>query len=369
MYRLVFLFLALAVFSCDSGSDESSDDNFDRGAMLVNWADHIIIPAYQAYEKEVDALVVQSENFATAANINNLTALRSQWKKAYQAWQWVEMFEIGKAEALYVQSYTNWFPTKTDEIDNNISGGSYNLELPSKRDQQGFPAIDYMIYGIGATDADIIAKYTDGTTGAAYQQYLTDLTGRLQTITTEVVEDWENGYRDTFVNNDGSSATGAVSKMANDYIYYFEKNLRASKVGIPAGVFDTKGDTHPEAVEAYYAKTISKELYEEGLAASEAFFNGQYFGETEKGESFASYLDYIKTIKGGDDIAKLINDQFAVIETTGQPLADDFADQIDTDKTLMLQTYDELQKNVVLFKIDMLQALDINVDYVDADGD
>jgi hypothetical protein len=35
----------------------------------------------------------------------------------------------------------------------------------------------------------------------------------------------------------------------------------------------------------------------------------------------------------------------------------------------MLQTYDELQKNVILLKVDMLQALNINVDYVDADGD
>ena len=35
----------------------------------------------------------------------------------------------------------------------------------------------------------------------------------------------------------------------------------------------------------------------------------------------------------------------------------------------MLQTYDELQKNVVNMKVDMLQALNIRVDYVDADGD
>ena len=39
------------------------------------------------------------------------------------------------------------------------------------------------------------------------------------------------------------------------------------------------------------------------------------------------------------------------------------------DNTLMLQTYDVLQDNVVYLKVDMLQALDIRVDYVDADGD
>ncbi len=35
----------------------------------------------------------------------------------------------------------------------------------------------------------------------------------------------------------------------------------------------------------------------------------------------------------------------------------------------MLLTFDELQRNVILLKVDMLQALDINVDFVDTDGD
>ena len=35
----------------------------------------------------------------------------------------------------------------------------------------------------------------------------------------------------------------------------------------------------------------------------------------------------------------------------------------------MLITYDIIQVAVVLLKVDMLQALNINVDYIDADGD
>ena len=35
----------------------------------------------------------------------------------------------------------------------------------------------------------------------------------------------------------------------------------------------------------------------------------------------------------------------------------------------MLQTYDMIQENVVLMKVDMLQLFDIKVDYIDADGD
>ena len=35
----------------------------------------------------------------------------------------------------------------------------------------------------------------------------------------------------------------------------------------------------------------------------------------------------------------------------------------------MLEAYDELQRAVVLLKVDMIQAMNISIDYVDADGD
>ena len=50
-------------------------------------------------------------------------------------------------------------------------------------------------------------------------------------------------------------------------------------------------------------------------------------------------------------------------------LNDDFTLQLDENKLKMLEVYDKIQAAVVLMKVDMLQALNINVDYVDADGD
>lgn len=366
-YKVLFLALVVALVSCDSGSDESSDDNFDRGAMLTNWADNIIIPAYQNYLKEVEALKTSTTDFTTTTNEDNLLTLRNQWQSAYLAWQWVAMFEIGRAEMISLQSYTNLYPTNPAEIEISIASGNYNLELPSRRNQQGFPAIDYLINGLGDTDSEIVSVYANEQNGDAYKTYLSDIVTRLNNLTTEVVSDWENSYRDTFVANDGSSATGAVNKIANDYIYYFERHLRASKIGVPAGVFS--GTPDASDVEAYYGSDFSKALYEEALAASKAFFNGQHFGITTTGEGFSTYLDYLNSIKEGEDLVKLINDQFAIIESTGGQLSNNLSEQVETNNTLMLNTYDELQENVVYFKVDMLQALNIKVDYVDADND
>ena len=50
-------------------------------------------------------------------------------------------------------------------------------------------------------------------------------------------------------------------------------------------------------------------------------------------------------------------------------LDDDFVNQIETNNTKLLQTYDAIQEIVVLLKVDMLQLLSVTVDYIDADGD
>ena len=181
------------------------------------------------------------------------------------------------------------------------------------------------------------------------------------------LNDWNNSYRDTFVNNTSSSASGAVDKLANDYVFYYEKALRAGKVGIPAGVFSN--DPLPEKVEAFYKEDVSKILVLEALQATQNFFEGKKFGGTAKGESFKTYLAYLNTIKNGENLGNLIIAQFETAKSKLEGLNADFTLQIENDNTKMLTAYNELQRNVILMKVDMLQALDINVDYVDADGD
>ncbi|MCE7993312.1 MAG: imelysin family protein [Roseivirga sp.] len=361
------LILALS-FSCGSDGDDGPEtDNFDRSAMLANWADNIIIPAYQAYSGQLANLKTSTTNFITTPDQTSLEDLRAQWLSAYRAWQSVSMFEIGKAETLTLRNFTNIFPADASEIDGSINSGSYNLTLPSTNDEQGFPALDYLINGLGASDADIIAKYTDTLNGQAHRTYLSDLVDRLQNLTSQVLDDWTSGYRDDFVNNNGSSATSSVNKLINDYLFYYEKSFRAGKVGIPAGVFS--GNPLNTTVEAFYKEDISKMLLVDALNAFQDFFNGKQFNGTSTGESLKSYLDFLNTIKEGENLSGLINTQLNAARASAEGLNESFVQQIADDNTRFLATYDELQKNVVLLKVDMLQALSVKVDFVDADGD
>ncbi len=373
MKRFLVSFFVLTLFlsACSSNDDAGNalpGDSFDRKAMLENMADNIIIPAYQSFSVEMTALKNAASEFTTTTNEENLTALRSAWSDAYILWQSVNMFEMGKAEELSYRNFMNVYPVNTTNIEGNITSESYDLTAVSQQDEQGFAALDYMINGLADTDAEIVAFYTEATNGSNYKNYLNDLVDRMDLLTTTVVADWTGGYRNTFVNNNGSSATSSVDKIVNDYLFHYEKHLRAGKIGIPAGVFAQR-ETFPDKVEAFYKRDFSKELFIANLDAMKDFFNGKHFGSTATGESFKTYLDVLNTVKNGEDLARIINDQFDTSRAAALNLNDDFSVQVKTNNTSMLEVYDELQKNVVFLKVDMLQALSVAVDFVDADGD
>lgn len=368
--RIGFLFLAALLISCNSSDDSGKDvkaDNFDRRAMLINWADNIIIPSLEAFALTTEGMEEAVVTFNEDPSEENLVALRNSFEQAYLAYQTIAPYRIGEAEAINYHRFLNIYPTDAATIQNNIESNNYNLELPSSVDEQGFPAVDFLINGLGTTDAATLEFYTSNANAETYQQYLLDVATRIDALTGVVLNDWKTSFRDAFVNNTSSSSTGAVDQFTNDYIMYYEMMLRSGKIGIPAGRFT--GNPAPETAEAYYSDGLSKELYLKSLATVQDFFNGKHYNGNEAGPSYKQYLDFLNTIKGEADLSVLINEQFENVREVSSGLDPDFAEQVRTDNSLMLQVFDALQKNVILLKIDMLQALDISVDYVDADGD
>ncbi len=373
-YLFITAVLTLVLYACssDSGSDnppEPEPVNFERGPMLINWTDNIIIPGYIEFSAQLTDLSASFEIFSSDPTEINLQALRRAWLSAYKTWQRVDMFEIGPAETAGLRLGINTYPSDTEKIELNATGGSYDLTLPSNRDAKGFPALDYLINGLGSSDADIIAILGDASASDTYLVYIDALIADMQSLSGQVLEDWQQGYRDTFVNNDGASATASVDRFVNDYIFYYEKFLRAGKMGIPLGVFS--GGALPGNLEAYHAhETVSNDLFLVGLQATQDFFNGKHFDGSQNGESLATYLDALNTVKNGEDLNKIINDQFntARAEVTG---LGSFRTEIEGNNppTDMLMAYDEVQRAVPLLKVDMVSAMSISIDFVDADGD
>ena len=142
---------------------------------------------------------------------------------------------------------------------NAASGTSYDLNADAYFAAQGFPALDFLIHGIAESDTTPLDKFTTNANFEGYIAYLADVQTQINTRSNIILNDWQNTFRDEFVANTSSSATGSISKIVNDYINYYERALRANKIGTPAGNFSA-GQTFPDKVEAYYKNDVSKEL-------------------------------------------------------------------------------------------------------------
>ena len=212
-------------------SDSENTQNFDRQAMLTFWSDQIIIPAYNRLYEDLALLKAAIVDFNQDPDQDKMEVVRSKWFEAYTTWQHVEMFNVGKAEEIYFSSHMNIYPVNVERVTANINSGVYDLENPNNYAAQGFPTLDYLLYGIGSNEGEIIEQFRNSE--GKYSNYLLAVIDQMIFKTTQVVEDWVN-FRDEFVQSVENTATSSINKLTNDFIFYFEKGLRANKFGIPA---------------------------------------------------------------------------------------------------------------------------------------
>lgn len=356
MQRLLLLLLpAIFVFSsCDPETtviDETPAVDFDRQEMLAGWVDNVITPAYEDFENSLQGLEAAATTFIGDPTMERKIDLQEAFRLAYVRFQFLDPVLIGRAEEIRMREQLNTYPAAADLIESNALAGDANLELPSNTAAQGFPALDYLLFGL-SNDA-----LTTGSNADAYRSYLSALIARMQMLTNNFANYWTEAERQAFIENDGNSATASIDRTVNDFIFYYEKFLRAGKVGIPAGVFSD--DPLADRAESLHGG-FSRELFSAALAASQDFFENH---------GLADYLDALNVERDGEKLSTQIVRQFAAARAKSATISVPFDEQVTADNVLMLELYNELQRNVILLKVDMLQALSINVDYVDADGD
>ncbi len=261
MKKIFILFSALLTIAACSSNDSSETslegNNYNRTLLLTNWADNIVIPSYVNYQAKIKVLATNITAFNTSPSEANLMTVRASWLEAYKAYQYVAIYSFGKSEEISLKESANTYPTNAAGIDTNISDGGYNLTLLSQFDKQGFPALDYMINGLGTTNASIVSFYSTNANAANYKKYLTDVAARLQSSADIILADWNMGYRASYIANSGSSVSSSVNVTTNNFVKNLEKNVRSGKLGIPSGVFSS-GVKFPEKVEAYYKNDVSR---------------------------------------------------------------------------------------------------------------
>ena len=368
IYSILVIFV---IVSCSSDNEDEIDQvpQFDRSSILKNYADNIIIPRYNDFKAELNNLEIAVNNFTQTPNSSNFDQLHDKWLITYKKWQYVEMFNIGKAEEIMYFNTINTYPIDEQRIKENISSQKFDLRNSNDWSCQGLSGVDYMLHGVGISKEEVIQQYKDDSN---YGNYLKNLLTIMTSNTADIVQDWST-YKSTFIGSSGNSNTSSLNMLTNDFIYYFEKGLRTNKIAIPVGYF-SGGNPFPEKTEAYYSsknsfENVSKVLAKEALTASESLFIGKS-SSGYVGASLKTYLDYLHSADvNKDNLSPIIVANFQKAHQALDELNENFINQINDDKSKMLNTFDKLQALVVNMKTNMLSILSIQVDYIDADGD
>lgn len=375
---LVLVSTAL-LWACSTGTTDSTEPTpgpatgaaTDRKAMLTNLADNIILPSYANFKTTFETMLTKADAFAAKPTQASLTEFRQAWATAYTDWQRVELFDVGPAENHTLRYFFNIYPANTAGIEENIlTGASASLEVPSSYPKQGFPALDYLINGLGTTDEAILAKYTTASDAAKRMAYLKRITSRMNTQFTTVYSEWTGGYRDTFVNCTGLDAGCSTSKLVNGFVLHYERYIRSGKIGIPSGAM-TNGVVAPEKVESFYKKDLSLILAKTAHQAVIDFFNGKSVKTGQEGPSLKTYLNGLgaKDSRTGTSLTDIINAQLAVSTAQLNAIKGTLPEEVKTNNAAVVQVYTEMQKAVRMLKVDMTTAMSITITYTDNDGD
>ncbi|MCC9168814.1 imelysin family protein [Pontibacter harenae] len=365
-YAAVGLVCLAALNSCSSDNESNGPKiDYDRQAMVVNYADNLIVPAYTDFKNKTEALATAVDAFVATPTVTTLAATQTAYQDAYKALQNASLYEFGPADEQLLRTNLNIYPTSTAKIENNIAAGTYDLHRSANLDAKGFPALDYLLYGAGG-GAAVVEQFTSGANVANRKKYLQELSTLINQRANAVYTGWTSGdYSTTFKNSPGTAVGSAVGNLVNQLNYDIDVTKRA-KVGIPSGRF-TAGSALPEKVEAYYSQT-SLELLKQAIRAEKATFMG-FAANGINGPGLDDYLDHVDARYNGGLLSDAIEAQFDVALAAANAVQGPLSEAVTTQSQAVTKVYDELQKLIVLTKTDMPAALGVTISYTDNDGD
>ncbi|WP_394203544.1 imelysin family protein [Marinagarivorans algicola] len=317
MSRLIKTTLVLiavaALASCDNssidnnelvssaGSSSSSSDfslikkPFDYQSLLVNYADNVILPTYQAFELALTQLDLDINAQCDALDAQNVVAepdhnVRQAFAEAVAVWQQAELMWVGPVtdnnNSLRNRIYSFATTAQADSCAIDITTVEHHQETVSLATRantvRGLDALEYLIYestlNTACSSAISQTAHWNALSQIARQQQRCHLsqavTQDLLASSRELNRAWSNdgdNYRSLFINPNNA---GPHLKTLSDAIFYLEKEVKDTKLGTPlAQTASCILEACPKAIEAPYAQNNGA-LIVQNLKTFKAMFNG-----------------------------------------------------------------------------------------------
>lgn len=357
----VFITLLLVTVLLLGCSDDTTqpDEEIDKQALLINYADNIIIPSFNELNEKTVNLKSAVSNLTTAYSIEKLDNVRNAYIELATTWQSCSMFGFGPANDIQLRQAINTFPTDTTLIFENIESGSYSLATSASFKAKGIPALGYLL------SSEDIESNEEHFSDENLLSYMNDLVDDIESNVSYVNNKWSD-YREKFITNLGNDAGSSLSIMINEYVFDYEIAKRA-KIGIPSGIF---GSVLPYNFEAPHSN-LSATLLRNNLLAYKLFITGPTNNDPDKTDNMKEYLDAISATRNDSELSTMIieelDESIAMVGAFKEPMSEMVLDPSGKEKIDAL--YKNMQEMVVLIKTDMTSAMGILISYQDNDGD
>jgi uncharacterized protein len=364
--RSILVILSVIISSCEKDTNGNNNDSFDRGLMLKNYAENMIIPAYKELQAAVNQMVVALESLSSNMSLQQLESAQSAWVNAYQEWMYANAFNIGPAaeqglnKSMFEEIST--FPVSPAKINSAIASGQFNFN-DFNRDARGFLALEYLLYAGQDIDNDSVLRMFQHQVDR--KRYVVDCSKNIQARINNVISEWENGYAAEFLSKKGTDVGSSTSQLYNEFVKAFETN-KNYKIELPLGKRPGQTQAEPQLVEAYYSGK-SLDFLKIHLNAMEYI----YFGKSKNGSDGIGFKDYLETVVGGPALVESTLAQWENVRSSLQniPSGSSLSALIKHNPQPVEAFRVELQKHTRFFKSDMSSLLGIAITFSSGDGD
>lgn len=356
-WRIVLVMITVAVFyacsksSGDNGGNNNPGNDAFKTAMLTNYADNLIVPAYTDFQSKVNVLETAVNNFLNAPSAGTLDAVRPVFKDAYLSFERISMPFLGPASSISANTYINTFPALAAKIEAGIQSGVYDFTISVLSDSiQGLPALDYLLFSTGA-----VAQFS-ATDAANRKKYVRDVVTRIKLLTQNVLTQWNGGYRAVFIASLKTDVGSSIGSLINQFALEMDR-MKGPRIGWPFGK-QSNGTVFANKCEAYYAG-FSGALAVENLSSLKNYYTGG------SGSGIDDYLVLLKK----DQLNKDVLAQFDVAINALKAIPDPMSAAFTNNAALVEEAYKQVQKLLTLLKTDVASATAVQINYMDNDGD
>jgi putative iron-regulated protein len=201
MSKIILSFLLglniLFYWGCSDKDDPVTPEQIDYSQIITDYADEVVVATYHELEEKAGNLKTTIDLFVQSSTQTDLDAACNAWKAARAPWENSEAFLFGPVAFLSLDPSMDSWPLDQAQLQ-QVLNSQFDLTPEFIRDGlgyslRGFHTIEYLLFKDGSPRnvADVTQRE---------KEYLSSVAQVLFEDTQILHNEWENGFRDEFVN-------------------------------------------------------------------------------------------------------------------------------------------------------------------------